>query len=166
MSDDATSAGPKVRIFLVDYCAIVRRGLRLLLSLEPDMEVCGEAESVGGAAPGIAEARPEVAILGVSSGQGSGLELIRQLRDCRPRLKILVFSMRPESLYGQQARLAGADRYLEREDGPQELVGAIRLILRGESLGTPTRGCQKGGRHPRRVIQRPPEIIDSKTNHR
>jgi len=131
MSNQGAIETLRVRVFLVDDNAFVRHGLRLLLNMEPDMEVCGEAENEEKALLSIIKTQPEVAIVDLSLRQGDGMELIQQLRTYCPRLKILIFSIHTESIYAEQAGWSCADGYLNK-DCAVEVVKAIRLVLRGE----------------------------------
>jgi DNA-binding NarL/FixJ family response regulator len=121
----------RVQVFLVEDNAFVRHGLRLLLNMEPDMEVCGEAESEDEAMVKIIKSHAQVAIVDVSLKSGDGAVLIRQLRAFCPGLKILVFSIHPESVYAQRIGSDSADGYLNK-DRAVDVIKAIRLVLRGE----------------------------------
>lgn len=127
----------KTRVFLVDDHPIVRRGFQLLLGLERDMVVCGEADSGPVALQKILAARPDVAIVDLSLKAGSGLELIKQLNGQCPRLKILVFTMRAESIYAERALRAGAHGYITKEEGTEKAIEGIRLLMQGKSCLSP-----------------------------
>ncbi len=122
----------KTRVFLVDDHPIVRRGFQLLLGLEPDCTVCGEADSGPAALERILALKPDVAIVDLSLKASSGLELIKQLRAQSVRTKLLVFTMREESIYAERALRAGADGYVTKEDGTEKAVAAIRTLMQGK----------------------------------
>jgi DNA-binding NarL/FixJ family response regulator len=122
----------KIRVFLVDDHPIVRRGFQLLLGMEPDLTVCGEADSGPAALQKILTTKPDVAIVDLSLKGGNGLELIKQLRAHGLKLKLLVFSMRDEGLYAERALRAGADGYVTKEEGTEQAVKAIRLLMEGK----------------------------------
>jgi len=121
---------PKTRVFLVDDEPLVRRGLRLLLGLEADLEVCGEAEGEQSALDGILKLQPRLAVVDLSLAQGNGLELIRKLHQLCPSLKLLVFSMHDRADVAAAAFSAGAHGYLIKEESG-DLVCAIRAIMDG-----------------------------------
>jgi DNA-binding NarL/FixJ family response regulator len=123
----------KIRVFLVDDHPIVRRGFQLLLSLEPDMMVCGEAESGPEALQRIMALKPDAAIVDLSLKSSSGLDLIKQLHAQCPKLKMLVFTMRAENIYAERALRAGAHGYITKEDGTEKAVEGIRLLMQGKS---------------------------------
>jgi DNA-binding NarL/FixJ family response regulator len=126
------AAKPRVRVFLADDHPIVRRGFQLLLGLEPDLSVCGEADAAPVALQKILALKPDVAVVDLSLKGTSGLELIRQLRYQGLKIKILVFSMQSEGLYAERALRAGADGYLTKEEGTEKAIEAIRLLVQGK----------------------------------
>jgi DNA-binding NarL/FixJ family response regulator len=127
-----TVASSKTRVFLVDDHPIVRRGFQLLLGMEPDLMVCGEADSGPAALQKILALKPDVAIIDLSLKGGSGLELIKQLRAQALKLKLLVFSMRDEGIYAERALRAGADGYITKEEGTEKAIEAIRVLMQGK----------------------------------
>jgi len=127
-----TAASSKVRVFIVDDHPIVRRGLQLLLGMEPDLKVCGEADSAPAALQKILALKPDVAVVDLGLKGGSGLELIKQLRAQDLKLKLLVFSMRDEGIYAERALRAGADGYITKEEGTEKAIEAIRVLMRGK----------------------------------
>ncbi len=132
MSAKRTVASSKIRVFLVDDHPIVRRGFQLLLGIERDLMVCGEADSGPAALEKILALKPDVAIVDLALKGGSGLELIKQLRAQGLKLKVLVFSMRNEGIYAERALRAGADGYIAKEEGTEKAIQAIRLLMQGK----------------------------------
>lgn len=128
---------PKTRIFLVDDHPIVRRGLQLLISLEADLMVCGEAESAPVAVEKVPASKADLVVVDLALKTGSGLELIKQLRSQHPKLKMLVFSMRDEGIYAERALRAGANGYITKEEGTEKALEAIRAILQGRNYVSP-----------------------------
>jgi DNA-binding NarL/FixJ family response regulator len=122
----------EIRIFLVDDHPIVRQGMRMILSQEPDMRVCGEAESVSEALKKIPEAQPQVAIVDLALKQSSGLELIKDMQIRHPEILVLVLSMRDETLYAERVLHAGARGYVLKQEGGSIVVEGIRKILQGQ----------------------------------
>jgi len=104
----------------------------LLLNLEPDLAVCGEADNGPAALQKILALKPDVAILDLSLKGSSGLELIKQLRSQSLNVKLLVFTMRDEGIYAERALRAGADGYITKEEGAEKAVEAIRLLMQGK----------------------------------
>ncbi len=132
MQPKQRAARTKIRVFLVDDHPIVRRGFQLLLGMEPDLSVCGEADSGPAALQKILALKPDAAIIDLTLKGGSGLELIKQVRAQLPDLKMLVFTMRDEGIYAERALRAGADGYITKEEGTEKAIQAIRLLMQGK----------------------------------
>jgi DNA-binding NarL/FixJ family response regulator len=130
-------ARTKTRIFLVDDHPIVRRGLQLLLSFEPGLMVCGEADNGPAALQSMVALRPDMAVVDLALKSSSGLELIKQLHAQLPALKILVFTMLGDAIHAERALRAGADSYITKEEGTEKAVEAIRLLREGKSYVSP-----------------------------
>lgn len=127
-----TALSSKIRVFLVDDHPIVRRGLQLLLGLERDLMVCGEADNGPAAFERIMALKPDVAIIDLSLKSSSGLELIKQLRVQSTDIKLLVFTMRAEGIYAERALRAGANGYIMKEEGTERAIEGIRLLMQGK----------------------------------
>ena len=125
------SRAARTRIVIVDDHPVVRLGIRQMLAAEPDLDICGEAESAGAARGLIAAARPDLAIVDLSLSDGSGLDLIRSLRESHPSLAVLVLSMHDETLFAERVLRAGARGYIMKNEAVTGLVGAIRQVLAG-----------------------------------
>ena len=128
--DDAQETR-RIKVFIVDDHPVVRQGLALVLRLEPDMVVCGEAETVTDALRGIESARPDVAIVDLSLRDSSGLELVKDLHVYRPELPVVVLSMHDESLFAERVMKAGAKAYLMKDEAQQAILAAIRKVHAG-----------------------------------
>ncbi len=127
----------KTSVFLVDDHPIVRRGFQLLLSLEREFTVCGEADSGPEALQKMLALKPDVAIVDLALKTSSGLELIKQVRAHLPALRILVFTMSGESIYAERALRAGANGYITKEEGTERAIEAIRLLVQGKTYVSP-----------------------------
>jgi DNA-binding NarL/FixJ family response regulator len=121
----------RTRIVIVDDHPIVRLGIRQLLAAERDLEVCGEAESADAANQLIAGAHPDLAIIDLSLAEGTGLDLLRSLRESMPALPLLVLSMHDELLFAERVLRAGARGYIMKREAITGLVSAIRHVLSG-----------------------------------
>jgi len=119
------------RVFIVDDHPIIRRGLKLLIDQEPDLIVCGEAENARSVLPAIQELKPAIAIIDISLGHDSGIELIKNIRLQHPELPLLVLSMHDESLHAERALRAGARGYVMKQEAPEKIITAIRQVLQG-----------------------------------
>jgi DNA-binding NarL/FixJ family response regulator len=119
------------RILIVDDHPIVRLGIRQLLAAEPDLELCAEAESADAAKQLVASDRPDLAIVDLSLAGGTGLDLIRSLRESTPTVPVLVLSMHDEALFAERVIRAGARGYIMKREAITGLVAAIRQVLAG-----------------------------------
>ena len=120
-----------IRIVLADDHPIVREGLKGLLAAAGDMEVVGEASDGGQVIERVRTLEFDLLLLDMSMPGRSGIELIRQVRSEKPKLKILILSMHEESQYAVRAIRAGAAGYLTKESASRQLVEAIRKVAGG-----------------------------------
>jgi DNA-binding NarL/FixJ family response regulator len=131
-----------IRIVIADDHTIVREGLRQLLALAGDFEVVGEARDGTETLQRVRELEFDVLLLDISMPGRGGMELIKQIRNERPRLRILVLSMHEEHQYAVRAIRAGASGYLTKESASRELASALRKIAAGGAYITPEVGEQ------------------------
>ncbi len=127
----------KTKILLADDHAVVRRGLRLVLDAEPDLEVVAEA---GDGAEAVREALDEnvdLAVLDVTMPRLTGLQAAEELSRRRPELRILILSMHDNEQYLFQALRAGASGYVLKSAADRDLVEACRSAMRGEPFVYP-----------------------------
>lgn len=121
----------KLRVLLVDDHAIIRDGIKQILADTDDLAVGGEAANASEALLLVREQEWDVIVLDISMPGRSGLDLIRQLRDEKPKLPILILSMHHEDQYAVRALHAGAAGYLTKESDAELLVQAVRRVARG-----------------------------------
>ncbi len=122
----------KMRVFIVDDHPIVRHGIAQLINQQPDLMVCGEADDGRQALTQITTIKPDVAIVDLTLRRANGLELIKNLRVMHPQLPVLVLSIHDESVYAERAIRAGAKGYLMKQEATENVLTAIRTVLRGE----------------------------------
>ncbi len=120
------------RIFIVDDHPAVRQGVIAIVSHEPDMLICGEASGVPDAMQQIATLMPDVAVIDISLKFGNGIDLVKRIKAEYPSVRMLVWSMFPDTLYAARALRAGALGYLNKSDSTEQLVDAIRMIAQGK----------------------------------
>lgn len=125
------AAPQKHRLYLVEDHPVTREGLARLLNFEPDLHVCGQAGSAAKALAEIPAAKPHLVVVDISLDGTSGIELIKSLviRDAAPA--ILVLSTHDEVLYAERALRAGAKGYIMKHEPTDEVMKAIRKVLRG-----------------------------------
>ena len=120
-----------IRIVVADDHTIVREGLKTLLSAAGDLEVVGEAPDGFEVMKRVRELDFDLLLLDMSMPGKSGIELIKQVKGEKPKLKILVLSMHEEHQYAVRAIRAGASGYLTKESASRQLVEAIRKVASG-----------------------------------
>ena len=121
----------KNRVFIVDDHPLVREGLTNLINGQDDLIVCGEAKDSAEAIDGIANERPDVALIDISLQHESGLELIKQLVRQFPQVALIVLSMHDEALYAERALRAGARGYVMKHETSKNVLACIRRVLGG-----------------------------------
>jgi DNA-binding NarL/FixJ family response regulator len=123
---------PKKTVFLVDDHPLVREWLTNLIHQQPDLKVCGEAETGRQARQAIVALKPDVAIVDIALKDSSGIELIKDLKQSSPALAVLVLSMYEESHYAERALRAGARGYIMKRETTRKVITAIRQVLQGK----------------------------------
>ncbi len=122
----------KARVLLADDHAVVRRGLRLVLDAEPDLEVVAEAGDGAETVKRALEGDIDLVIVDISMPRMTGLQAVGQLHARDPDLRILILSMHENEQYLYEALRAGASGYVLKTAADRDLVEACRAALRGE----------------------------------
>jgi DNA-binding NarL/FixJ family response regulator len=120
-----------IRIFIADDHAIVRQGLKQIVSETADLFVTGEAGDGTEALKKIRENDYDVVVLDITMPGRDGLEILKQIKNEKPRVQVLILSMHPEEQYALRVLKAGASGYLTKESAPEELTSAIRTVSKG-----------------------------------
>ncbi len=127
----------KIHVLIADDHAIVRQGLKQILSETDDLLVAGEADD-GAEALNLARQQTwDVFLLDVSMPNRNGIDTLKQLKKEFPRLPVLILSMHPEEQYAVRALKAGASGYLTKQSAPELLVTAIRQVASGKKYLSP-----------------------------
>ena len=127
-----------ISVLLADDHTVVRQGLRILLSAEPDIEIVGEASNGSQAVRQAAETRPGVVIMDLAMPALNGIEATRQILEQVPATKVLVLSSYSNDDYVKGMIEAGVAGYLHKQTAAQDLVKAIREIHRGNAFFSPS----------------------------
>jgi two-component system response regulator DevR len=122
------------RVFLVDDHEIVRRGIADLMEPEPDLDVVGEAGSVGEALARVPSVAPDVVVLDVRLPDGDGVELCRELKSRHPELNCLMLTSFGDDEALFKAIMAGASGFVLKQVLGADLLSAVRTAAAGESL--------------------------------
>jgi two-component system response regulator NreC len=122
--------GP-IRLLLVDDHAVVRAGLRMLLSADPEMEIAGEAENGAQALRLVREVAPDVVLMDISMPDMNGIEATRRIKELCPDVAVLALTMHEDDQYFFEMLAAGASGYVPKRAAPNDLLSAIRAVRNG-----------------------------------
>jgi DNA-binding NarL/FixJ family response regulator len=133
------TAGPLVRVLVVDDQGVIRAGLRMIVDHEPDLTVVGEADDGDAALAVVAETRPDVVLMDIRMPRLDGIEATRQIlaraaAGPAQAPAVLVLTTFDDEEYVLGAIRAGASGFLLKDAGPDLVVDAIRTVHRGDSL--------------------------------
>ena len=137
MSENTSAAGHNLRVMLVDDHEVVRDGVKALLQAAEDLTVISEASSVAEAVRYAAAMKPDVVVMDVRLADGSGIEATREIRAQRPETQVLMLTSFADDEALFASIMAGAAGYVLKQIRGGELVNAIRLVGRGQSLLDP-----------------------------
>ena len=122
----------KRRVYLVEDHPVTREGLRALVDKTDDLAVAGESGAGADVLEGLQRTDPDVAVIDITIDGTDGIELTKQIRAVHPDLPVLILSAHSESVYAERAVRAGARGYVQKQEPPGVLLGAIRSVLDGD----------------------------------
>jgi len=127
-----------MKILIADDHAVVREGLKQVLSESPDFIVAAEASTGQEVMDKISKKDFDLVVLDIAMPGRGGLDVLKEIKTQKPKLSVLVLSMYPEEQYAVRVLKAGASGYLTKESAPDELVKAIRQISQGKKYVSPS----------------------------
>jgi DNA-binding NarL/FixJ family response regulator len=119
-------------VLILDDHPVVRHGIKLMINAEHDMIIVGEAQTEPEARRLVRELVPDAVIVDLSLAVGDGFNVVRDVRAHFPDIRVLVLSMHDESIYAERLLAEGAAGYIMKEAATEQLVTALRTVLRGE----------------------------------
>jgi RNA polymerase sigma factor (sigma-70 family) len=125
--------GP-IRVLLADDHDILRQGLKMLLGLQPDISLVGEARTGSEALALARELSPDVVVMDITMPDMDGLEACRHIREEMPDIQVLMLTMHESEEYFLEALRQGAAGYLVKKAAPTELHMAIQAVARGDAF--------------------------------
>ncbi|MBL10211.1 MAG: DNA-binding response regulator [Acidiferrobacteraceae bacterium] len=129
-----------IKIFIVDDHAVVRQGLKHIVSQAKDLEVVGEAENGWDALENIPGQEIDVVLMDIEMPHKTGLEALVQLKSMAPKLPVIILSIFEEEQYGIRLIQSGAAGYLSKTCPPEQLIEAVRKVAEGGKYISPSLG--------------------------
>jgi two-component system invasion response regulator UvrY len=126
-----------IRILIADDHPVVRKGVKNILASEVQGIECGEARNGREILDELERGEWDLVILDITMPGRGGLDVLKELKQRRPKLPVLVLSIHSEAQYGKRAFMLGASGFVNKESAPDELVRAVRQILGGRMYVSP-----------------------------
>ena len=127
-----------IRILLADDHGVVRKGLRFLLTQDPEIEIAGEAEDGREAVRLAAELLPNIVIMDIAMPQLNGLDAAQQITKANPRTAVIMLSMYSDEEFLIRALTAGAKGYLLKDSAEADVLRAVHAVAQGRTYFTPS----------------------------
>jgi len=127
-----------IKVLIADDHPVIRQGLKQILEEQPDMKVTAEARNGQQAIDLAGKADCDVVVLDLDMPGKSGLDVLKVLKESRPKLPVLILSFHPEEQFALRVLKAGASGYLTKESAPETLVKAVRRVSEGKQYITST----------------------------
>jgi len=119
------------QVLLVDGHPILREGFARVIDQESDLKVCSQADNASKALKDIASLKPDLVIVDIALKGTNGIELLKRMKALHPEVPVLVLSIQDEALFAERALRAGARGYVMKQAPTEEVMAAVRLVLRG-----------------------------------
>jgi DNA-binding NarL/FixJ family response regulator len=127
------NSGTPARLLIAEYYALVREGLRAILSGEPDLEVVGEAKNGREAVETCRSLNPDLVLMDVRMPEMDGLQATRAIKESQPAVSVLMVTTHQDPDYLLETVRAGAASYVLKEVSRRELLDSVRRVINGES---------------------------------
>ncbi len=126
-----------INLLIVDDHAIIRRGIREVVRQNWATSTIDEAASVGEIFPALLRSRPEILLLDLHLGNSNAIDVLADIHERYPGMKVLVYSMSAERVFAQQVIARGAQGFLSKATDERDLIAAIDLVLAGGTYLSP-----------------------------
>ena len=125
------------KILIIDDHEVLRDGVKRVFDKQPGTVIFGEASTLQEALALLREQDWDIVVLDISLGDRSGLEVLRELKEIRPRLPVLILSMHSEEQFARRALKAGASGYITKDSQRAELLKAVNKVMSGGTYVSP-----------------------------
>lgn len=126
-----------IRVLIADDHTIVRHGLKQILTSDPQIDVCCEAQNGNEVVNYVRQGPVDVVVMDITMPGRNGLETLKDLKRFKPDLPVIILSMHPQDQYAVRVLKAGASGYVTKESAPEELVAAIKKAHQGHKHISP-----------------------------
>src|SRR5205814_5223607 len=158
---------PRIRLLIADDHAVLRSGLRMLLEVQGDIAVAGEAGNGAEVLQKARELQPDVVLMDLSMPGSPSGEVIRQVLRASPKSRVLVLTMHDDPAYLASAMAAGAAGYVVKKVADSELLSAIRAVHAGRTFvdltqsldSPPSQRKSRRGKQPTELSRREREVL-------
>ncbi|MGE0705657.1 MAG: response regulator, partial [Vicinamibacterales bacterium] len=157
-----------LRILVVDDHPIVRKGLVDLFNGAPGLSVCADTGTIADSLQALTSSQADVAVIDLSLGKESGLDLVAAVAEQHPDVRVLVLSGLDEDLYATRALEAGALGYIMKDQAPAELIAAVRRVAAGKpyvSADAADRILSMAGARRKRMATAPLDRLSNREQH-
>jgi two-component system invasion response regulator UvrY len=137
MADNPLEGERMIKVLIADDHAVVREGLKQILSEAPSVTAVVEAQDGQEVLEKVLSNKVDVVLLDITMPGGSGIEILTELKRLRPTLPVLILSVHSEEQYGPRVLRSGASGFVTKESPPEELLAAIRKVVGGGKYVSP-----------------------------
>lgn len=127
-----------IKVFVADDHTLIREGIKNLIENEPDLKLVGEASNPYEIVEKCQHANPDIILLDLSMPGKSGLDVLKDIKNVSPDIKVLIMTMMPEEQFAKRTLKAGASGYITKDSSPEDILAAIRKVASGRKYVSTT----------------------------
>ncbi len=127
-----------IKVFVADDHTLIREGIKNLIENEPDLKLVGEASNPYEIVEKCQHANPDIILLDLSMPGKSGLDVLKDIKNVSPNIRVLIMTMMPEEQFAKRTLKAGASGYITKDSSPEDILAAIRKVASGRKYVSTT----------------------------